>query len=455
MKIRPALAACFALVLGAAPLMAQGQAPNAGAAAATAPASAAAASESSSGASSSADTIPPGSVITAANWQSYAQFMPDGMAALFAGKYFWKMPADVRIEVGPTLVRPLPANYLAATERYAAQVKIVDLPSGGLTLSNYHGGLPFPNPAEPNMGWKILADVWYRYVPHLTVDTYGTACGQTSYGSISCTADELVTRQLSYNTDPGVPETLPGSHDNFFAEWIMTLEPENQRYTASLVLSPTDLTQPQQLYAFIPSLRRPQAVSPNARCTPYPGTDLTTDEYRFGFNGNLTDATVDSLGVKKILALVDMNIPDKAFPDGYDMSLGWALPSWGKWQVRDVYVISASKLAAQQASYCYGKRVMYVDQAFFSTFWEDLYDKQMKPWKFAGFFLATTDVPGVGPVNSSNRAVEALWDVQNNHSSILVDPSLNRPFYVNEQAPDEYKDIARYTTVTGLSQILR
>ena len=403
----------------------------------------------------SAKTIPPGTTITAQNWREYEQFMPDGMIELFQGKYYWKMPADVRIEVGPSVVRPLPATYLSATERYSPQVKIVQLPSGGLTLANYRGGLPFPNPNEPHMGWKILTNVWYRYVPHLTVDTYGTACGQNSYGSISCTADELVTHQLSYNTDPGVPETLPGARGNFYAEWIMTLEPENQRYTASLVLSPTDLTQPQQIYAFIPSLRRPQPVSPSARCTPYPGTDLTTDEYRYGFNGNLTDSIVDSAKLRQILSLVDIDVPQKMYPEGYDLPLGWPLPSWGKWQLREVYQIDVRKVPAQQASYCYGKRIMYVDRSFYSTLWEDLYDTRMNLWRIGGFFLGTADVPGIGPVNSSGRAVEAIWDVQNNHSSILVDPSKGRPFYINEQAPEEYKDVTKYTTVSGLSQIMQ
>lgn len=402
-----------------------------------------------------ANAIPPRTTITGQNWQQYKEFMPDGMIALFEGKYYWKMPADVSMEVGPAVVRPLPANYLSATERYSPQVKIVDLPNGGLTLNNYRGGLPFPNPSEPHMGWKILTNVWYRYVPHLTVDTYGTACSQNGFGSINCTADELVTRQLSYNTDPGVPETIPGAHGNFYSEWIMTLEPENEKYTASLVLSPTDLTQPQQIYAFIPSLRRPQAVSPSARCTPYPGTDLTTDEYRYGFNGNLTDSLVDSAQVRQILSLVDINLPQKSYPEGYDMPLGWPLPSWGKWQVRDVYQIDVKKIPSQQASYCYGKRIMYVDKSFYSTLWEDLYDKQMNLWKMAGFFLGTADVPGIGPVNSSGRAVEAIWDVENNHSSMLVDPGNGRPFYINEQAPEEYKDITKYTTVTGLSQIMR
>ncbi|MGH7838097.1 MAG: DUF1329 domain-containing protein, partial [Candidatus Binataceae bacterium] len=172
-----------------------------------------------SDAAAGAQTLQPGAVITAQNWRNYTSFMPDGMVSLFQGKYYWKMPPDARIEVGATVVRPLPKNYLAATERYSGQVAIVTLPSGGLTLKNYRGGEPFPNPAEPHKGWKILTDVWYRYFPHLTVDSYGTACGQNSYGNISCTADELVTHQLSYNTDPGVPETIPGTQDEFFAEW--------------------------------------------------------------------------------------------------------------------------------------------------------------------------------------------------------------------------------------------
>ncbi len=91
--------------------------------------------------------IPPGTSITMQNWERYRQFMPDGMIALFEGKYFWKMPSDVRIDVGPTIIHSLPRNYLAATEKYAGQVRIVELPNGGLNLTGYQGGIPFPSPA--------------------------------------------------------------------------------------------------------------------------------------------------------------------------------------------------------------------------------------------------------------------------------------------------------------------
>jgi len=115
----------------------------------------------------SADGIPVGTVITTQNWQQYRQFMSDGLVDLFSGKYYWKMPADVSMPVGPTVVNPLPKNYMAATEQYSGQVKVVERPDGGLSLDGYHGGLPFPNPQEPHKGWKILANVWYRYIPHL------------------------------------------------------------------------------------------------------------------------------------------------------------------------------------------------------------------------------------------------------------------------------------------------
>lgn len=401
------------------------------------------------------ETVPVGATITAQNWQNYRSFMPDGMISLFEGNLYWKMPPDVQMEIGPTVVHPTPKNYADATEKYSSQVNIVELPSGGLNLQGYRGGMPFPNPSDPHKGWKILANVWYRYLPHLIVDSYGASCSQNSLGNISCNADEFVGRQLSFNTDPGIPSTIPGAEGKFYSEWFMTLEPENQRYNASVVISYTDLSKPQDIYAFIPSLRRAQQVASSARCSPYSGTDFTSDEYRYGFNANLTQLQVDYVGERKVLSLVDVEFPAGAFPDGYYMPLGWPKPSWGKWQLRDAHVISVAKIPSEAAGYCYGKRVMYVDKASSAPLWLDLYDRDMKYWKFAGFFLKTLDVPGVGPVTTSGAAVEAMWDMQNKHSSYFIDPALNRPFYVNEQAPKEYEDVTRYTTPSGLNEIMR
>src|SRR5229473_7552727 len=75
-----------------------------------------------------AASIPVGTIISAQNWNQYRDFMPDGMIKLFAGEYSLKMPADVQMEIGPTVIHPLPKGYLEATEKYSGQIKLVELP---------------------------------------------------------------------------------------------------------------------------------------------------------------------------------------------------------------------------------------------------------------------------------------------------------------------------------------
>src|ERR1700746_2788268 len=69
-------------------------------------------------------SLQPGTQITYANWQHYKQFMPPAMQALFTGEYFWKIPADLQMEGGPTVPMPLPPAYIADTEKYSSQVKL-------------------------------------------------------------------------------------------------------------------------------------------------------------------------------------------------------------------------------------------------------------------------------------------------------------------------------------------
>ncbi len=92
-------------------------------------------------------TIAPGTKITMQNWRQYQQFMPFGMIELFKGNYFWKIPQDIEIDVGPTVSYPLPKSYVAATEKYSSQVRVVHLADGNNDIANYVGGEPFPSPS--------------------------------------------------------------------------------------------------------------------------------------------------------------------------------------------------------------------------------------------------------------------------------------------------------------------
>jgi hypothetical protein len=400
-------------------------------------------------------TIAPGTVITMANWQQYKAFMPDGMASLFEGKYSWKMPPDVRMEVGPTVIHPLPKNYVDATNKYAQNVRVVDLPDGGLSLENYHGGIPFPNPSEPHKGWKTLANVWYRYIPHLTVDTYGSGCAIDSSGNYNCQAYLAVKRQLSYNTDANAPVEPAGPDARYFTEWFMTIEPEQDKYTAYLTVNFADPSRPEEEYAFVPSLRRYQSIATGARCSETQGMDATFEDFHNGFDSNLTELNVEYIGKRKILALVDVQPPTAPFPADVDMPLGWPTPKWGNWQVRDVDVLGIKKIPSKASGYCYGERVMYADSHFSYPLWEEMSDTQMRPWKIVGIFPLKVDVPSVGSVNTAALDVEVFWDIQHEHASFASEPTMGRPAYVNEEAPAKYNDDARYTTPAGLNLIMR
>ena len=131
--------------------------------------------------------LPVGTVITTQNWQQYKDYMPGWMQVLFSGEYFYKLGPNQQIVVGPTIPKTLPKAYLANTEKYSGQVTLKELPEGATLIQNYTAGLPFPHPTQPDLGAKLLWNLWYRYNPRvevngpriLLIDKYNTIYTET------------------------------------------------------------------------------------------------------------------------------------------------------------------------------------------------------------------------------------------------------------------------------------
>jgi hypothetical protein len=285
------------------------------------------------------------------------------------------------------------------------------------------------------------------------VVTHGWDCALDSSGNSNCQTYQVVNRQLSYSTDGGASPDTPAPDAKYFTEWFMVLEPEQSRYTASLTINYVDMARSEEVYTFIPSLRRYQPMATSGRCAAFEGQDWTVEDFRSGLDSPMTELQATYLGHKRILAMVGLKAPDNPFPDGFFMPLIWPKPPWAKWQVRDVDVISVKKIPSKAAGYCYGNRVMYVDSHFSSPLWEELYDSQMKPWKFQMVVPQRIDVPGVGPAITPGVDVEFMWDIQRQHASVAGESA--GTVYVNEQAPAEFQDMPRYTTPAGLNLIMR
>jgi hypothetical protein len=272
------------------------------------------------------------------------------------------------------------------TERYGSQTQVVALPDGTFDLKNHVGGLPFPNPSEPYKGWKILANQRFGTVAGrigaLTPETgLGKGCGQDRFHNIACGRYLLVFRRLGFISQPGYSNSESEAPGAFTSQFFMVWQPENFKYLSDLTIFYQDIKREEDNYIFAPALRRSLRVSTFARCSPLFGGDYTRDDARAGFNGRISIFQADFLRDQRILALTELTTADGMFPENWDMPLGWAKPSCGSWTVRDVWVMDVRRVPMLAPSYCYGKRVIYIDKQIVKGVWDDLYDHNMKLWK--------------------------------------------------------------------------
>ena len=423
--------------------------------------SAAAAAES---APAPAATIPGGTVITAANWQGYASFMPAGMQAIFAGDHFWRMPPDVQIEIGPTIPIALPHRYLDDTASYAKQVTLTQVADGGYVPAGYVAGIPFPQPdKDPLLApYEIFYDAYYHYAPRVQRN-FSCNYISDSYGNFtqSETADSIYS-QLTHLSDAGFPQTVPDSNGYFLTKYYQQISPEQGKYTTSLDISYADVTRLDDIYMYLPSARRPLRMSEASRCAPLPGGDFTFEESNNGPPSLPQKYKITYIGTRRMMVLAHADPksfescgsatglpPDYFYPSDKGV-LPWPRPALGKWEMRDVYVIEMSRLPAYASGYCYSRRVIYVDKETLFPLAIDLYDPAGALYKFWVGFQTPLRVPNTGTALGVNGATDLL--IVNFKDKHMTAATAANPCF-NTDCNAQYLDVSRYASPEGLSKI--
>jgi hypothetical protein len=408
----------------------------------------------------------PGTQITYANWQSYREFMPPAMQSLFTGEHFWKMPADVQMEVGPTLPMPLPPAYLSDTEKNAGRATLRKLPDAGYIPQGYVTGIPFPNPLSQSAlaPYAIFYDLYYHYNPRLQRSVFCSYSGD-AYGNFTASGQaDVVYSQLTHLSDPKMPATIPTAGDYFFSKYIQQIAPEQGKYTTSLDLTYEDLTRLDDIYTYLPSSRRPIRSSDAARCAPLQNSDFTWEDAALGPPGFPQQFEIKYLGEKRILALVHAapdalrqcgtatQLPGDYYYPAAKGILPWGKPSLGKWELRKVFVIEMSRLPAYSQGYCYSRRVLYVDKETFLPLAIELYDPQGGLFKFITQFWTPLAVPSGGAVLGTNGP-QAGWSI--NFGDKHVSISLTQTSCYNTDCQPQYLDASQYASPEGLMKIIQ
>jgi hypothetical protein len=399
-------------------------------------------------------TIAPGTVITTRNWQQHKAFMNIGMQALFSGRYLWHLDdtPDFAMNVGPTISVPQPARYIADTEKYAAQVRLVRTESGGYTPSGYVAGLPFPHPVEPGAGYKVFYNGYYNYMPPewVVTDSYGFNADR--YRNMSKELALSSYYRLSHLSEPDMPVNPPYGKHYLLSTRYLLLEPEENRYTTEIGLYSDDPSQLQEIYLFLPSLRRSLRLSSSARCSPLLGSDYVQDDNANEFGIQASNFKMTLLGRKKVLTQLheNANAADSANFTTQGGFPSWPKPVVGKWEVRDVYVVDVFPLPAM-GHYCYGHRVLFIDRQTWNIVASDLYDPQDKFWKTILLFWHPVKVPSGESVVLPLTGANIVADFQNSHMGL----SPQYVIHTGDDVPLKYRDASVMAFPGSLSQVMQ
>jgi uncharacterized protein DUF1329 len=312
---------------------------------------------------------------------------------------------------------------------------------------------------------------------------------------------------MAYNWEPGVPRVEPGSGEAWLGEWVQAEEPEQLRYSADLVLLWQDNLRPEGHYAFIPALRRSMRLTDTSHCEPllsssdrphndlerawngrlsdfdrdhdaapgwfepvsgmmpnalsnnfFPQTTTTSPQQlsimHGAWNGGIGDFDVTSVKRQQLLALTQLSTEYGKFPDSYDMPLGWALPSWGTWELRSVWVIEVHPIPL--IARCHRKRIIYVDISLSAPLAEDLYDDNLNLSKVMVLSSQPRLVPGYGMQTWAGGGILQLWDVRSAHAYMsLTTDERGRTWSIDSEVKPQYNSISEFQSPAGLMELMR
>src|SRR5262249_2292458 len=142
------------------------------------------------------------------------------------------------------------------------------------------------------------------------------------------------------------------------------------------------------------------------------------------------------------------------FIDGAKGQLYFPKPACGDWELRDVYVLSVKRLTQYTAGYCYGNRLIYVDQQNYYPDYVDLYDSSLKLYKGLMVFLMPNAIPGAPGTYSLNISSSnaILGNSKDNHASLL---ECLRSCSNHDCDQQGYTDATRWALPEGLMKIMQ
>ena len=347
--------------------------------------------------------LKPGDTIGPHNWQRVQGMVGENLLS--------------RIKQGHSLTikesRPMgvPKEYNAATGRYSTEVK---LGSNG-ELLHYVAGLPFPDVhfSDPQIGLKMAWNFYWRWLGDDYRTGGGTGGGKIIRYAIEKDGSERRADVLHHTIKTRGRVTLDSKpvldgYDHI--DWMQLRADEYPRDTAgttTLEMRYADPKREDDLYVYVPSIRRVRRAPPIQRCATIAPSEFNFDDIN-SFGGKITDFNYRFLGRSKMLG----NLAQEQIP--FQRKSGDYLPSKENWEIVEAYGL---EITPKDPNYCYPRKVIYFDTQNFEAFWTMIWDAKGNYWKEQFAFRSPVSLPDGQLALSVGTVV--IVNVQNGRSTLV------------------------------------
>ena len=347
--------------------------------------------------------LKPGDTIGPENWEKARGMVGENLLTRIKQGY------TLRIKPGRSI--GVPKEFNVATTRYSGQVK---LESNG-ELLNYVAGLPFPNVHldDPQIGLKMAWNFYWRWVGDDYKTGGGTGGGKIIRYAIEKDGSERRAEVLHHTIKTRGRVTLdskPRLDGYEHIDWMQLRADEYPRDTAgttTLEIRYADAKREDDLYIYVPSIRRVRRAPPIQRCATIAPSEFNFDDIN-SFGGKITDFNYRFLGRSRMLG----NFAQEQVP--FYRKIGDYLPVKESWEIVETYGL---EITPKDPNYCYPRKVIYFDTQSFETFWTMIWDVKGNYWKEQFALRSPVTLPDGQLALSVGTVV--IINVQNGRSTLV------------------------------------
>ncbi|MFO7972726.1 MAG: DUF1329 domain-containing protein [Desulfobacterales bacterium] len=320
----------------------------------------------------------PGDVINSSNVDQYNDYIPLILQGYIENGWGIVEPAEIHVREPGEVDVPQP--YIEATEKNAGNVTL----SENGSVSGLVAGLPFPDPKEPNKALKIMWNHYYRwrsdgYTYH---DGFYTTT-QRKGGSVTNILTQIDVLFYTHRTSVEPKPVMPNTHGLYFAQYYNMRSGANKDLV-TLTWRYEDPDKDDEMWTYIPTLRRTIRLVSSERANPVRGTPFTWDDF-YGFDGKVKAYDYTLIGEPEILALAHQRtvIKDSEYDvTGSTYTHGYPHPVFSgpsdPYEVREMYCVDA---VPKDPRHPEQRKTLWIEKAFYKCMYSHVYDKQGNLWK--------------------------------------------------------------------------